>query len=183
MEGWALRYQSRIVTRHPLQRKASRSVHFVALRRPAEGNVMIELLERQKKLTTNQWKLICTANLADLLDFFDFFLIGYVAAALTKQWSLTYWEGGGILLASGLGAVPGAFFWGWLGDKIGRRTVFMLSAITIPALRLYSDGSPVSPYGIAARVVSEDVTRRTDNQLRVEPVLVRLRGFACLQRH
>jgi MFS family permease len=92
---------------------------------------MIELLEQQKKLTTNQWKLICTANLADLLDFFDFFLIGYVTAALTKQWSLTYLEGAGILLACGLGAVPGAFFSGWLGDKIGRRTVFIMSAVTI----------------------------------------------------
>src|SRR5215472_2145652 len=92
---------------------------------------MIELLERQKKLTTNQWKLICTANVADLLDFFDFFLIGYVTAALTKEWSLAYWQGGAILLASGLGAVPGAFIWGWLGDRIGRRTVFILSAITI----------------------------------------------------
>jgi putative MFS transporter len=92
---------------------------------------MIERLEAQKKLTVNQWKLICTANVADLLDFFDFFLIGYVAAALTKQWSLTYWEGGAILLASGLGAPPGAFFWGWLGDRIGRRTVFILSSITI----------------------------------------------------
>ena len=49
---------------------------------------MIELLERQKKLTANQRKLICTANVADLLDFFDFFLIGYVTAALTKEWSL-----------------------------------------------------------------------------------------------
>src|SRR6516225_1378156 len=92
---------------------------------------MIELLERQKKLTANQWKLICTANLADLLDFFDLFLIGYVTAALTKQWSLTYLQGGLILLASGIGAPPGAFFWGWLGDRIGRRTVFILSAITI----------------------------------------------------
>ena len=55
---------------------------------------MIELLERQKKLTANQWKLICTANVADLLDFFDFFLIGYVTAALTKEWSLPYWQGG-----------------------------------------------------------------------------------------
>ena len=55
---------------------------------------MIELLERQKRLTANQWKLICTANVADLLDFFDFFLIGYVTAALTKEWSLPYWQGG-----------------------------------------------------------------------------------------
>ena len=69
--------------------------------------------------------------MADLLDFFDFFLIGYVTAALTKEWSLTYWQGGAILLASGLGAVPGAFVWGWLGDKIGRRTVFIWSAVTI----------------------------------------------------
>lgn len=92
---------------------------------------MIESLERQKKLTPNQWKLICTANVADLLDFFDFFLIGYVTAALTKEWSLAYWQGGAILLASGLGAVPGAFVWGCLGDKIGRRTVFIWSAVTI----------------------------------------------------
>ena len=31
---------------------------------------MIERLEQQKRLTANQWKLICTANVADLLDFF-----------------------------------------------------------------------------------------------------------------
>jgi putative MFS transporter len=92
---------------------------------------MIQLLEQQKKLTSNQWKLICTANIADLLDFFDFFLIGYVTAALTKEWQLSYGQGGAILLASGLGAVPGAFIWGWLGDRIGRRTVFLWSAVMI----------------------------------------------------
>ena len=92
---------------------------------------MFERLEAQETLTSNQWKLICTANVADLLDFFDFFLIGYVTAALTKEWQLPYWQGGAILLASGLGAVPGAFIWGWLGDRIGRRTVFLWSAVTI----------------------------------------------------
>ena len=70
---------------------------------------MIELLERQKRLTANQWKLIVTGNLADLLDFFDFFLIGYVLAFITKEWQLTYWQGAVILLSSGIGAVPGAF--------------------------------------------------------------------------
>jgi len=92
---------------------------------------MIERLEQQTRLTSNQWKLICTANVADLLDFFDFFLIGYVTAALTKEWSLTYWQGGAILLASGLGAAPGAMVWGWLGDRIGRRTVFLWSSVMI----------------------------------------------------
>src|SRR4051812_69560 len=92
---------------------------------------MSDRIKKKKTFTANQWKLICTANVADLLDFFDFFLIGYVTAALTKEWSLPYWQGGAILLASGLGAVPGAFVWGWLGDKIGRRTVFIWSAVTI----------------------------------------------------
>ena len=78
---------------------------------------MFERLEQQKKLTSNQWKLICTANVADLLEFFDFFLIGYVTAALTKEWSLTYWQGGAILLASGLGAATGAMVRGRLCDR------------------------------------------------------------------
>ena len=34
-------------------------------------------------------------------------------------------------MASGLGAAPGALLWGWLGDKIGRRTVFLWSAVII----------------------------------------------------
>ena len=37
---------------------------------------MLERLERQKKLTANQWRIILTANLGDMLDFFDFFLMG-----------------------------------------------------------------------------------------------------------
>ena len=74
---------------------------------------MIELLEQQKKLTANQWKIIATANLGDMLDFFDFFLIGYVLAFIVTGWSLTFGQSALILLASGLGAVPGAFFWGW----------------------------------------------------------------------
>ena len=68
MAGWARRYHPR-----EKQKNIARGLLF-AVRLPAEGDVMIELLEQQKKLTVNQWKLICTANLADLLDFFDFYL-------------------------------------------------------------------------------------------------------------
>ena len=92
---------------------------------------MLEYLERQKKLTANQWKIIATANLGDMLDFFDFFLIGYVLAFIFKEWQLTYGESALILISAGLGAVPGAWFWGWMGDKIGRRKVFILTALNV----------------------------------------------------
>ena len=92
---------------------------------------MLERLERQTKLTANQWRIIATANVGDMLDFFDFFLIGYVLAFILKDWHLTYGQSAVILVSAGFGAVPGAFFWGWMGDRIGRRKVFMLTALNV----------------------------------------------------
>ena len=92
---------------------------------------MLERLEQQKRLTANQWRIILTANLGDMLDFFDFFLIGYVLAFILKEWHITYGESAVIFVSAGLGAVPGAFFWGWMGDRIGRRTVFILTALNV----------------------------------------------------
>ena len=92
---------------------------------------MLERLEKQKKLTANQWKIIATANVGDMLDFFDFFLISYVLAFIFKDWQLTFGQSAAILVSAGLGAVPGAFFWGWMGDRIGRRKVFILTALNV----------------------------------------------------
>jgi putative MFS transporter len=44
------------------------------------SSVMLERLERQTRLTVNQWKIMIAAILGDMLDFFDYFLIGYVLA-------------------------------------------------------------------------------------------------------
>jgi hypothetical protein len=43
-----------------------------------------------EKLTANQWKIISTSNVGDILDFFDFFLIGYVLSFILREWELTY---------------------------------------------------------------------------------------------
>ena len=90
---------------------------------------MLDLLERQKTLTLNQWKIISAAIIGDMLDFFDFFLIGYVLAFIVGEWHLTFLESGMILLAAGVGAIPGAFFWGWMADRIGRRKVFVATVL------------------------------------------------------
>src|ERR1700722_13447860 len=90
---------------------------------------MLELLDRQRKLTANQWKIAVAATLGDMLDFFDFFLIGFVLAFIVGDWKLTYGQSGMILLASGVSAPFGSLFYGWLADKIGRRKVMILTVL------------------------------------------------------
>jgi MFS transporter, putative metabolite:H+ symporter len=90
---------------------------------------MLEQLERQETLTANQWKIFAAATVGDMLDFFDFYLIGFVLAFIVGGWQLTYGQSGAILLASGIGAPLGSLFWGWMADKIGRRTVMILTVL------------------------------------------------------
>ncbi len=91
---------------------------------------MLELLERQKSLTVNQWKIFTACLFSIMLDFFDFFLISFVLAFFVRDWHLTFGQSGAILFASGVAAIPGGIFFGWLGDKIGRRKVFMITILT-----------------------------------------------------
>jgi putative MFS transporter len=90
---------------------------------------MLDVLERQQKLTKNQWKIISAAVLGDMLDFFDYGLIAFALAFIVGQWKLTYGQSAMILLSAGIGAVPGALIWGWLADRIGRRKVFIGTAL------------------------------------------------------
>ena len=90
---------------------------------------MLQYLEQQTKLTGNQRRIITAAVLGDMLEFFDYFLIGYVVAFIAGPWKLTFGESAVILLSSGFGAMFGAVFYGWLADKIGRRKVFLMTVI------------------------------------------------------
>jgi putative MFS transporter len=90
---------------------------------------MLEHLERQESLTANQWKIFAAATVGDMLDFFDFYLIGFVLAFIIGGWQLTYGQSGAILLSSGIGAPIGSLFWGWMADKIGRRSVMILTVL------------------------------------------------------
>jgi putative MFS transporter len=91
---------------------------------------MLDILERQQTLTINQWKIFAASLFSIMLDFFDFFLIGFVLAFFVTDWHLTFGESGLILFASGISSIPGGIFFGWLGDKIGRRKVFMITMLT-----------------------------------------------------
>ncbi len=90
---------------------------------------MFERLDEQRRLTGNQRKIIAAAILGDALEFFDYFLIGFVLAFIIGPWHLTYGQSAVILLSSGVGAMIGAGFWGWLADRIGRRRVFIATVL------------------------------------------------------
>src|SRR5438105_15733541 len=90
---------------------------------------MFDLLDQQKTLTRNQWRIVIAAILGDMLEFFDYFLIGFVLAFVVGPWELTYGQSALILLSSGIGAIVGAWFWGCLADQIGRRKVFIATVL------------------------------------------------------
>jgi len=90
---------------------------------------MFERLDQAQSLTTNQYKIVGAAIIGDMLEFFDYSLIGFVLAFIVKPWQLTGGQSAIILLSSGVGAILGAFIWGRIADVIGRRKVFMLTVL------------------------------------------------------
>src|SRR5437016_5270647 len=89
------------------------------------GAAMFEILDRRTSLTGNQIKILTAAIIGDALEFFDYFLIGFVLAFLIGPWKLTFGQSAIVLLSSGVGAIIGAYVWGWIADRIGRRKVFI----------------------------------------------------------
>ena len=86
---------------------------------------MFEILDRRTTLTGNQIKILAAAIIGDALEFFDYFLIGFVLAFLIGPWKLTFGQSATVLMSSGIGAIIGAYLWGWLADRVGRRIVFI----------------------------------------------------------
>jgi putative MFS transporter len=86
---------------------------------------MFEILDRRTSLTGNQIRILAAAIIGDALEFFDYFLIGFVLAFLIGPWKLTFGQSATVLISSGIGAIIGAYAWGWLADRIGRRKVFI----------------------------------------------------------
>src|SRR3979411_520961 len=86
---------------------------------------MFEILDRRTSLTGNQIKILTAAIIGDVLEFFVYLLLGCEQDFLFVLWKLTFGESAIVLMSSGIGAIIGAYVWGWLADRIGRRKVFI----------------------------------------------------------
>ncbi|WP_428491373.1 MFS transporter [Rhodopila sp.] len=96
------------------------------------------------RLDTRYWILFALLAVGAALDFFDFFVVGYLVAVVGPQWHLTYGQSSLMLLGGGLGAICGALVWGPLSDAWGRKKMLVagsfVCAIAAGSIALVRDG-------------------------------------------
>jgi putative MFS transporter len=71
------------------------------------------------------WLVFAIISMVFVLEFFDFYIVGFLVAVLGPAWKLTYGESALMLLSAGLGSVVGSFFLGHLSDTWGRKAVII----------------------------------------------------------
>jgi putative MFS transporter len=104
---------------------------------------MLGQLDRGR-LDARYWTLFGLLAIGGALDFFDFFVVGYLVAVVGPQWHLTYGQSSLMLLGGGLGAICGALVWGPLSDAWGRKKMLvagsLVCAIAAGSIALVRDG-------------------------------------------
>ena len=99
----------------------------------------------QSPMTGRQYGIMAAAILADMLEFFDFFMLGFILSLIVGPWELTYYQTAFLVLTSGVGAIVGGYVWGNIADRIGRRKVFIATVLTFSlatgALALVPEGN------------------------------------------
>lgn len=93
----------------------------------------------ESKITKQHWKIITAGFLGCMLEFFDFFIIGFILAFIVGPWKLNFAQSSALLMSAGVGAAIGSVMWGWAGDRLGRRPIFILTILnfSIPTGIMY----------------------------------------------
>jgi putative MFS transporter len=67
------------------------------------------------------WITFILMSAVFVFDFFDFLVVGYLLAAVSREWHLTYGQSAVILYSGGVGAILGAVLFGAFADAWGRK--------------------------------------------------------------
>ena len=83
-----------------------------------------------RKPSWRYWTGFATLCAGACLDYFDFFIVGFLVATLSSGWHLTYLQSSIMLLGGGVGAIVGGLIFGALGDKFGRKPMVIVATAT-----------------------------------------------------
>ncbi len=80
-------------------------------------------------LNRRYWVTFALMSAVFVFDFFDFLIVGYLLAAVAREWHLTYGQSATILYAGGIGAIVGALLFGALADAWGRKRQIVIGTL------------------------------------------------------
>jgi MFS transporter, putative metabolite:H+ symporter len=99
---------------------------------PLNGELRVPVVKPREDapLTKRFFSFGICVSFTQLFEYFDFYTIGFVVALVSGPWHLTFGESAIILLGTGAGTIVGSAFWGWMGDRWGRRPLLIAAIIT-----------------------------------------------------
>jgi putative MFS transporter len=96
-------------------------------------------------LNRRYWTIFVLMSAVFVFDFFDFLVVGYLLAAVAREWHLTYGQSAVILYSGGVGAIVGAAVFGAFADAWGRKQQIVIGtfvcAISAGLIAFIPEGS------------------------------------------
>jgi len=105
-----------------------------------DGKTIEKIEEDCMKKEISNKKLLGIAGLGWLFDAMDVGMLSFIIAALQVDWGLSVKEMGWIGSINSIGMAVGAFLFGIMADRVGRKNVFIIT------LLLFSIGSGISAF-------------------------------------
>ncbi len=110
----------------------------------ATSDDLLSVLD-QCPLNGRYWTVFGLLSAVGVVDFFDFFSVGFLVAVIGPQWHLTYGAAAAILLGGGIGAIVGSLAGGAVGDVWGRKAMIVVGtficAIGAAAIAVIPNGA------------------------------------------
>lgn len=85
-----------------------------------------------------QVRLVIISGLLFMADAMEIMLLSFLQILIRDEWNLTAEDEASITAVVFLGELPGALFWGYLGDRIGRRKAFLFSTTFVAVYGILS---------------------------------------------
>jgi len=83
----------------------------------------------QAPLNGTYWLQFWVLALCTIVDFFDYFIAGFLVSVVAPLWQMTFGQSAVVLMAAGVGGMVGSLLGGYLADQYGRKRVIVSCAI------------------------------------------------------